>query len=154
MDNKEFKELFNEMAKRYHFEKAFGGWFAESNECIIALDLQKSNFRDSYYLNIKIYVQGLFGNSYKKSKDLVKRDVGNIFRRSPKEYEDVFDLEIESDDERRQERLENLFTEFINPFVDQALSKVGIKKLEEQGVVFLLPAVKEQWSFINPAVKQ
>lgn len=81
MDSKEFKKLFGEVAKSNGFERAFGGWFKDSVESIVVLDLQKSNFGDYYEMNIKIYVQGIFGNSYSKNKDLVKKDTGDIFIR-------------------------------------------------------------------------
>ena len=68
MDSKEFKKIFGEVAKSYGFERAFGGWFKDSAESIVVLDLQKSNFGDYYEMNVKIYVQGMFGNSYSKSK--------------------------------------------------------------------------------------
>ena len=82
MQNKEFKKIFDLVAQNNGFEKAFGGWFRESNECIVSLDLQKSNFSNLYYLNIKIFVNGMFGHCYSKSKALIK-DTGNIFRREP-----------------------------------------------------------------------
>ena len=66
MESKDFRKLFNEIAKNNGFEPAFGGWFKESDECIVALYLQKSNFGNYYELNIKTFVQGLFGNLYKK----------------------------------------------------------------------------------------
>jgi hypothetical protein len=90
MKSKEFKKLFGEVAKSNKFESAFGGWFKDSTESTIVLDLQKSNFGDYYELNIKIFVQGMFGNNYSRSKNLVKRDVGNIFRRQPPEYKSAF----------------------------------------------------------------
>ena len=79
MDSKEFKNLFDTVAKANDFERAFGGWFKESSESIIVLDLQKSNFGDYYELNIKIFVQGIFGNKYTKSRDLVRKHTGDIF---------------------------------------------------------------------------
>jgi hypothetical protein len=144
MNSKEFKTLFHEVAKINHFEKAFGGWFRESLECIIVLDLQKSNFGDYYDLNIKIYIQGTFGNAYVKGKDLVKKDVGNVFRRQPKNYSEVFNFDTAMDDAYRKKRLEDLFSEFIEPFVNKALSKSGIKELAEKQEIYLLPAVKKE----------
>lgn len=73
MNSKEFKGVFGDIAKNYGFESAFGGWFRDGNESIIVLDLQKSNYGDYYELNIKIYVQGMFGNNYFRNKDLVKK---------------------------------------------------------------------------------
>lgn len=142
MDSKEFKKLFGEIAKSSKFENVFGGWFKESTESIIVLDLQKSNFGDYYEMNIKIYVQGIFGNNYSKSKNLVKREIGNIFRRQPPEYKSVFNFDEPMDDEKRKADLAKLFSDFIVPFTDKALSKSGIRELAEKGEIFLLPAVK------------
>ena len=33
MDNKKFKQLFNDVARLYDFEQAYGAWFLESPEC-------------------------------------------------------------------------------------------------------------------------
>lgn len=144
MDNKEFKNIFDEVAKRNNFEKAFGGWFIESTECIVILDLQKSNFGDFYELNIKIFVQGMFGNTYAKGKELVKKHTGDIFIRQPNNYKDVFDFDTSMDDGLRKQRLEELFKEFIKPFSDKALSRQGLNELEAKEKIFLLPAVKAE----------
>ena len=48
------------------------------------------------------------------------------------------------DDDKRKEKLEQLFSEFIVPFSDKALSKSGIRELAEKGEITLLPAVKEE----------
>jgi hypothetical protein len=144
MDSKEFKKIFDDIANKNGFEKAFGGWFRESDECINVLDLQKSNFGDYYELNIKIFVQSMFGNTYVKGKDLVKKHTGDIFTRQPNNYKDVFDFDTSMDDDKRKQRLEELFREFIKPFTDKALSRKGLKELEAQEKVFLLPAVKAE----------
>ena len=85
MDNKKFKQLFNDVARLYDFEQAYGAWFLESPECIVVLELQKSYFGNYYELNIKSFVQGAFGNHYVKSKDLAKKYMGNCFGRQPSE---------------------------------------------------------------------
>lgn len=144
MNSKEFKTVFGEVANINGFEKAFGGWFKESAECIIVLDLQKSNFGDYYELNIKIYVQGAFGSHYIISKDIVKKDTGEIFQRQPPEYKNVFDFDQSMDDKNRIEILENLFSKFIVPFTNKALTKSGILELAQSGVLSLLPAVKKE----------
>lgn len=144
MDSKEFKKIFDDIASKNGFEKAFGGWFRESDECINVLDLQKSNFGDYYELNIKIFVQSMFGNAYVKGKDLVKKHTGDVFTRQPDNYKDLFDFDKLMDDSKRKDRLEELFSEFIKPFTDKALSRKGLLELEIQEKIFLLPAVKEE----------
>lgn len=142
MQSKEFKKIFTAAAQKNGFEKALGGWFRESKECIVSLDLQKSNYSNLYYLNIKIFVQGMFGNHYSRSKDLVK-DTGDIFRRQSKDYDDAFDLDSSINDVERKLRLDTLFNEFINPFTKDALTKNGIRDLAHKGEIYLLPAVKK-----------
>ena len=144
MNSKDFKYLFAETAQRNGFKRAFGGLFKESEECIVILDLQKSNYGDYYQLMIKIYVQGMFGNKYSMSKDLVKRHGGNIFRGEPPEFKDLFNFDISMDDNNRKQRTEELFREFIMPFVDVALFRQGLEDLETQGKIYLLPAVKQE----------
>lgn len=144
MASKEFKKLFSEIAKSNGFESAFGGWFKDSTESIVVLDLQKSNFGNYYELNIKIYIHGMFGNSYSRNKDLVKKDTGDIFRRQPSRYKSVFDFDEPMDNEKRNEKLEKFFSEFMVPFTDKALSKSGIRELAEKGEITLLPAVEKE----------
>ena len=144
MESKEFTKIFDEIANKNGFEKAFGGWFRESNECINVLDLQKSNFGNYYELNIKIFVQSMFGNTYVKCKDLVKKHTGDVFTRQPDNFKDLFDFDKLMEDSKRKTRLEELFSEFIQPFTDMALSRQGLLELEAQGKIFLLPAIKKE----------
>ena len=80
MESNEFKKIVNELAKKGGFTSAFGGWFKESSESIVVLNLEKSNFGNLYYLYIKSFIQNAFGKNYSKSKELVKKYPGTIFR--------------------------------------------------------------------------
>jgi hypothetical protein len=144
MNSKDFKNFFNNISKANGFDNAFGGWFKESNECIIVLDLQKSNYGDYFELNIKIFIQDMLGNIYTRKKDLVKKDMGDVFTRQPNDYRGLLDFDITMDDIKREEKLIQLFDEFIVPFTNKALSKSGVKDLTNKGEVFLLPAIKEE----------
>ena len=144
MRNNEFRKLFGKEARANGFESAHGGWLKMSDECIVVLDLQKSNFGNYFQLMIKIYVQGMFGMKYSKSKDLVKRQTGDVFRGEPPRYRDVFDFDGLMDDEKRKKRLAEMFIEFVGPFTDKALSRSGLKKLAAEEQVFLLPAVEAE----------
>ena len=144
METKEFKAVFDTIARKSGFEKKYDGWFKESEECIIVLELQRSNFSRYYYLNIKCFIQGMFGNIYTKNKDLVKRGMGNVFTRQPNDYINVFDLEFSMTEEYRKSELERLFSEYVVPLTDRSLSRAGLKELEKQKELYILPAVMEQ----------
>src|SRR5690554_4759127 len=142
MDSREFKNIFDEIAKTNGFSKAFGGWYKESSECIAVLELQKSSFGNNYYLNIKIFIQGAFDRIYMPTKDLIKSSIGHITNQI--RDKDILDFDKPMSDTMRKQELENLFMEYIKPFTDKALSKKGVKELEAQEKIFLLPAVKAE----------
>jgi Domain of unknown function (DUF4304) len=144
MESDDFKKIFNDMAKENGFEKAYEGWFKEFPEVIQVLDLQKSNYGKFYYLNIKFFVQGVFGNKYTKSKKLVKIDGGNIFLRQPDQYSSSLDLDNSLEDSERIENLHKMFCDFIVPLSKNAFDKNSIKNLHKSGNLFILPAVKKE----------
>jgi hypothetical protein len=146
METTDFKKIFGEIAKENGFERAHEGWFKESPEVILVLDLQKSNFGNNYYLNIKLFIQGTFGNTYSKSKKLVKTDGGNIFLRQPDNYSNLLNLDVSLEESDRKEGLRKMFSEFITPFSNKTNTKEGIKELHKKGELFILPAVKEELS--------
>jgi hypothetical protein len=149
MTSKEFKNIFDEVAKANGFSKAFGGWYKETLECIAILELQKSNFGDYYLLNIKIFIQGVFDRTYFPNKELIKSSLGHINSNETKEYMDVFEFDEPMNDSTRKERLEKLFICHIVPFTNKTLTREGIQELIEQGKVSLLPAVKEEFDKLS-----
>lgn len=146
MDSKEFKKIFLEISKEYGFKSAFGGSYIESDTCIFVLELQKSNFGNYFELNMKIYIQGAFGNKYTPNKDIIKKYMGNIFTRPLPEYHYIWELYNDISDEERKTKLRTFFEEYINPIQEKALTISGIKALstEDNDHFFITPAVKSE----------
>jgi hypothetical protein len=134
--------MFDKIARRNNFLPAFGAWYKESAECIAILELQKSHFGNYYQLVIKIFIQRLFDKNYTINKDLIKKEVGHVNNGEPQEFRSAFNLDFPLTDIQREEELEKLFLNHINPFMEKSLSITGIKKLEKQGDIILLPAIK------------
>ncbi len=143
MEVKEFKKLFGTIAEENGFTAKFGGWFKESSDCIVALDLQRSNFSALYYLNVDIFIQKLFGESYVIGKKLL-RNPGTIFRRQPNDFDAALDLSALMSNPERKEKIEALFKDFLVPFAEKALTLSGLKELAKKNEIFLLPRVKER----------
>ena len=144
METKEFKTMFGKIAKSNGFKFLYGGWYKESSDCIVVLELQRSNYSILYYLNIKIYIRGAFGEAYTVNKYIIKNDTGHIFRRQPKEYDATFDLETNLDENTRKAMLEKLFETYVVPLTDKALSLEGIEELANAGEIQIEPVVKEE----------
>lgn len=145
MDKKVFKNLFDEIAQKNGFERAFSVWFKEQDESMVVVDLQRSNYSHFYYVNINVYIQGFWGRTFKKGKDFNFGDGGAaLSTRSPKEYDLALDLENKINDQGRKELLEKMFTDFLLPFTKRTSTRSGIIEMYENDNYPLLPAVKKE----------
>ena len=149
MNLKVLKQSFAEITKSIGLETKFGGFVKETEEVIIVLSFQKSNYSSQGYLNIKLYIQGVFGKNYQLSREMVVNDVGDVFRRAPKDYDQIFDLGSDLPDSERNEYLKKFIDEFLSGFIQQTSTVKGIMLLAEQGELFLFPAVKSELEKIS-----
>ena len=150
MDNKDFKKEFCTTAKKYGFRTAFGCCYKESSECLFVLELQKSNYSNLYYLNLKTYIQGVFGIRHTIHKDYLKKDMGDIFNRQPPEYSSIFDLEVDTPNEKRIKMLNAFFDDFIVPYSEKNLSISGIRELVESKKILLTSAIEDELNRLYP----
>ncbi|MBQ2552070.1 MAG: DUF4304 domain-containing protein [Treponema sp.] len=149
MNLKVLKRTFAEITKSIGLETKFGGFVKETEEVIIVLSFQKSNYSSQVYLNIKLYIQGVFGKNYLLSREMVVNDVGDVFRRAPKDYDEIFNLNTDLSDNERIEYLKKFIDEFLSGFIQQTSTVKGIMLLAEQGELFLFPAVKSELEKIS-----
>ena len=149
MNLKVLKRTFAEITKSIGLETKFGGFVKETEEVIIVLSFQKSNYSSQVYLNIKLYIQGVFGKNYQLSREMVVNDVGDVFRRAPKDYDEIFNLNTDLPDNERIEYLKKFIDEFLSGFIQQTSTVKGIMLLAEQGELFLFPAVKSELEKIS-----
>lgn len=150
MKSTELKKIIGKILKDNNFVTLNGNWFKESDETIVVLNLQKSNFSDKYYLNIRIFIKGLFCNFSKMDKKWIKNQIGDVFLRAPKEFDYILDMENNIGLEERIEKIQDLFNKFIVPFSSEAFSVAGIKSLYLKSQINLLPAVKEALKIEHP----
>lgn len=144
MEIKEFKIVFNKVACSFGFEKKQSLWVIESPDCIVVLELQRSNFGNNYELNIKSFINNLFSRDPSLNAAYLKKYMGDILLRQPKIYNYLFDLDSNISDEYRGEQLNTFFKNFISPISSKLLTIQGILNLEKEGKIILLPAVKDE----------
>lgn len=150
MVNSEFKKLFEDAVLEIGFRKAFGAWYRESTECLIVLDLQKSNYGNYFDLNINVFIHGVFGDTHLMSKSIIKRnESSSIFRQQPSEYSYLFDLDKEMTFEERKTGLNQFVSSFLNIFTKKALTRKGIFELAADDQILLLSAVEEEINKLN-----
>jgi hypothetical protein len=139
----DFKSVFRQVAVQNDFSFQHNRYWKKSPETVICLELQKSNYSNIYYLNFKIWLQGVFGSKFDPSSELA-RDTGDVFRGQPKDWDKLFDLDQISDKETCRQEMARFFKAFVTPFTEKALTRSGILELANSNEVFLLPAVRAE----------
>jgi hypothetical protein len=144
MDSKEFKRTFSNLANKCSFKKESDYWSKTSDESILLLELQKSNFGNYYYINIRIFIRGIFNFDKNETVKTLKKKTMGIFLRQPKEYEDSLNLEFPMEDNKRSEKLETLFNAFVIPISIKALTLQGISELASEGKILITDPTKKE----------
>lgn len=142
MNTREFKALFGDVAKAHGFAAAHGGWYQRLPAIVLILDLQRSNFGKYFELNLKFFVDGVSSQEAQVSKQRIKRESGDVFVRPPKGYRQAFDLESALTPTERKAAVESMFSNYIAKIAAECISPVGLLRLRDAGVVFLLPGVE------------
>jgi hypothetical protein len=123
MTNKEFKDTLDKLLKPHGFNKKGNEWTMDTTELHKAIDLQKSNFSNLYYLNYGYNFKDLDydGIRYHIFNGLGSRDtvVNNMIQ-------DTFDLENSMDDLTRIKNLSDLINNILLPEVNSTNSKADI----------------------------
>lgn len=113
MDKKQFKELFYSTAKKYDFVYNYGNVYFDKPKMLLVLELQKSNYSELYYCNIKLGVRGWHSKQLVISKEVIKNPSGPFSERAKEEFYHAFDLENNLSDSKREILLNRFFTEQI-----------------------------------------
>lgn len=140
MDISTWKHIFEESAASSGFQKIGTSLVVNNQETTIVLDLQKSQYGNSFYLNINIFVN--VGGVPISQEKIGK--MGDIFRRQPPAWDFLFDLDnLQSADELKKQMI-LFFGEFVIPFTKEMETKVSILRFahDNPGEISLSPAVR------------
>lgn len=143
MDLKEYKSLFGHIAESYGFENCFGGWVNVTDDRIMVMTLQNSNYGGCFDLNVKFYIQGLESRDHTIDKNLIQNEVGDVFRRQPEEHHNSLKYE-ELKVQQAEKLILKLFEDFVAPLANKTVAIQGIVDCFNEKELYLLPAIKEK----------
>jgi hypothetical protein len=133
MDNAKFKEIFNQVLKSKDFIKKGNAWYKSTDECIVLLNLQHSNFSSLYYVNLASFIRKHnYEEKYPKEYSChIRMRVPEIGENGEK-YSEILDLEMEMPDEMRESSLVNMILDYCLPNLTKLSSINGIKNLYKE----------------------
>ena len=118
MNKNELKKELQVSVKKFGFEFHNRSYYYNSEKLIIAINIQKSNFSDSYYINYGFFVKSIHENiSYPK---ICECDIMGRFENNVKS--DLFDLETINTHEL-QRCIDANFKKVILPVMNDGIMK-------------------------------
>ena len=120
---------FDEFGKTAGGSKKSGSWYVRNPETIVVLNLQKSNYSVSYFVNVAVWLNALGeADAPKESKCPVRTRLNELLPDSlDQRVDELLDLNYAMDDESRRGELESLLQEHLFPAVKAASTLDGLR---------------------------
>lgn len=115
MTNTEFKSELDRLLKPYGFKKKGNKWTSETEELEKIIELQKSNFSNSYYLNYGFNFKDL---DYKEVTMHIWNRLGSSKRKENNLFIKTLDLESSLNSIERTQNLELFITTLLLPEIN------------------------------------
>lgn len=118
MDNSEFKKIVRKSTGKYGFIYCKKNYYYNSDNLIVVINLQKSNFDNGYYINYGFCVKEIHNDlQYPKSNEC---DITGRFLNGTNK--DIYPLDTMNVDELAL-NLDNNMMNFIVPVIDEGIGK-------------------------------
>jgi hypothetical protein len=145
MDKKQLLGILDGELAKAGFHRRSSTWYLDEGEIIKVVNLQKSSYSNTYYVNLCIYIKAL-GSAVKNPKEdecHIRTRLDSTLGQTPKKYDYLFDLSRvhvnEKDDETN---LVECVRRGILPQLDRIRSREGILTIaaENPAIINMLPS--------------
>ncbi|WP_434041169.1 MULTISPECIES: DUF4304 domain-containing protein [Sorangium] len=125
--------------KDAHFLQKNGNWYHDTEETVLVVDVQRSNFGQQYYINLGIFVkvssQGLARFPPKESECHIRLRLESLMPESDEEaVRTLLDLDNQSiGSAERQKRIRELVASVAIPFLLQCSTHAGLREAKRNG---------------------
>jgi hypothetical protein len=115
---------FDEFGKSLGASKKSGSWYRRGTDTIFVLNLQKSQYGASYYLNLGLWFLAVSDIAAPKSASC---HVVNRLGRLAPESNDLLDLTVQLDEVTRSAKITEVFKSIVEPISDASLTLEGLR---------------------------
>jgi hypothetical protein len=117
------------------FTKRSGSWYRSSDEVIMVVNLQKSQYSTKYYVNVAFWLRALGDDQFPKEQRChVRLRLERAAPEQQAELEQLLDLEREVLAEARRDRLLAVLHDSLDPVLREAVSVAGLRRLIDAGL--------------------
>ncbi len=134
IDKKKLKQQFADKLNPANFKLKSNAWYKENEENTIVVELQKSNYSESYFLNIAVWLKALGDNQFPKERFChIRMRADSYFTDSGAEIADTLDFSETELDSEKSASIDRLLLEKVLPLSDKLSSIEGLKELYKKG---------------------
>ena len=134
IDKKKLKKQFSDKLKKANFKLKSNAWYKETEENIIVVELQKSNYSESYFLNIAVWLKALGEHQFPKERFChIRMRADSYFIDYGAEIAEALDFSETELDVKKIVSIDWLLQEKILPLSEKLSSIGGLKLLYRNG---------------------
>lgn len=137
MTKEDFKRAISAALEKINLKGRGWTWYSSSYQNFVAVDFQKSNYSNKYYINICCAPEGVYVDGAptpKEHKFPIRIRAGGVFLSREEDIESMFDLEDNSlSDAQRYERISEFLIEEVGPFLRRIGDVAGLKSAITEG---------------------
>lgn len=125
---------FDAFGKGMGMEKKSGSWYHRGEDVVGVVNLQKSQYSLSYYVNVGFWMTDLGEERYPKCDAChVSMRLGGLIPSARRRIDELFDFEYLLADESREAEIRALFDGELRPLLDRSSAIAGLRGLYRQG---------------------
>lgn len=130
------KQAFTSTVRKAGFKKKGAGWFHETDDAVLVVNLQRSSFGEQYFVNLAVWLKALGGMKFPKEYDCHIRIRATALDAERQRYweTEVFNLErAEMPDRTRLELIQSFVEKIAVPFLLACGSLSELRRLYREG---------------------
>ena len=146
---KKLEEYLKSLLKTHGFKKKALTWRKDAGECIQVLNIQGSQWSDSFYLNLGIYFKALGGESAPNEYDCHIRERLTGITPDLGKTNSLLDFEIQMEEKNRLNEFASEVEQYGIPWLEKCCSIEGAKSYLVKEKKHGLPVRKEVYGYLN-----
>lgn len=128
------QQTFDNFGKSAAMVKQSGTWYRNTNDVIQAMNLQKSQYGPSYYVNVGWWLRSLGDVKFPKDHQWhIGIRLESLAANRAEEVKALMDLESGISEIERGRQLHELFESELRPVLDRTRSVDGLRALRREG---------------------
>ena len=117
-------------------KKKSGRWYRHCEDVIVVVDLQKSYWGNSYYVNMGFFLRALGEKLFPLGRECpISVRLESLGQDQQSRIEKILNLEYDIADDQRLKELSDFLDSYLRPALERGCSMVGLRTMVDDGTL-------------------